>query len=209
MCDLVNSDFHRHGKDTVKALKLKILKKSNPGRQLLALTALEMCMKNCGAQFHVMVINKELLHEMCRLAQKGDQSGSADRDVTDKILVLIREWAENLRLPQYQERYQDLRRRGVLFPADTSRSASAAGVGADSGNTSGSSAAPMYVPRRTNAEAIAANLDHRIAMSFLVLGLATAGPVTVDDIRTIETSFPGFVETMRGLGADIDASTSP
>ena len=143
MCDLVNSDFHRHGKDTVKALKLKILKKSNPGRQLLALTALEMCMKNCGAQFHVMVINKELLHEMCRLAQKGDQSGSADRDVTDKILVLIREWAENLRLPQYQERYQDLRRRGVLFPADASRSASAAGVGADSGNTSGSSAAPM------------------------------------------------------------------
>jgi len=159
MCDLVNSDFHRHGKDTVKALKLKIMKKSNPGRQLLALTALEMCMKNCGAQFHVMVINKELLHEMCRLAQKGDQSGSADRDVTDKILVLIREWAENLRLPQYQERYQDLRRRGVLFPADASRSASAAGVGADSGNTSGSSAAPMYVPRRTNAEAIAANLD--------------------------------------------------
>ena len=142
MCDLVNSDFHRHGKDTVKALKLKILKKSNPGRQLLALTALEMCMKNCGVQFHVMVINKELLHEMCRLAQKGDQSGSADRDVTDKILVLIREWAENLRLPQYQERYQDLRRRGVLFPADASRSASAAGVGADSGNTSGSSAAP-------------------------------------------------------------------
>ena len=41
MCDLVNSDFHRHGKDTVKALKLKILKKSNPGRQLLALTALK------------------------------------------------------------------------------------------------------------------------------------------------------------------------
>ncbi len=55
---------------------------------------------------------------------------------------------------------------------------------------------------------IAANLDHRIAMSFLVLGLATAEPVTVDDIRTVETSFPGFVETMRGLGADIDASTS-
>jgi 3-phosphoshikimate 1-carboxyvinyltransferase len=46
-------------------------------------------------------------------------------------------------------------------------------------------------------------------MSFLVLGLATAEPVTVDDIRTVETSFPGFVETMRGLGADIDASTSP
>ncbi len=55
---------------------------------------------------------------------------------------------------------------------------------------------------------IAANLDHRIAMSFLVLGLATEEPVTIDDIRTVETSFPGFVETMLGLGANIDAGTT-
>lgn len=52
---------------------------------------------------------------------------------------------------------------------------------------------------------IAANLDHRIAMSFLVLGLATENPVTVDDVRTVETSFPGFIETMCSLGADITA----
>lgn len=52
---------------------------------------------------------------------------------------------------------------------------------------------------------IAANLDHRIAMSFMVLGLAAENPVTVDDVRTVETSFPGFIETMRGLGADISA----
>lgn len=50
---------------------------------------------------------------------------------------------------------------------------------------------------------IAANLDHRIAMSFLVLGLATENPVTIDDVRTVETSFPGFIETMADLGADI------
>ena len=45
--------------------------------------------------------------------------------------------------------------------------------------------------------------DHRIAMSHLVLGLAAAGPVTVDEPAMIATSFPGFVELMRGLGADI------
>ena len=52
---------------------------------------------------------------------------------------------------------------------------------------------------------IAANLDHRIAMSFMVLGLAAENPVTIDDVRTVETSFPGFIETMCGLGADISS----
>ena len=46
-------------------------------------------------------------------------------------------------------------------------------------------------------------LDHRIAMSFLVLGLATQNPVSVDDGEIINTSFPGFVELMNGLGAAI------
>ncbi|MFL5298245.1 MAG: 3-phosphoshikimate 1-carboxyvinyltransferase [Phenylobacterium sp.] len=46
--------------------------------------------------------------------------------------------------------------------------------------------------------------DHRIAMSHLVLGLAAGSPVTVDDPAMIATSFPGFVELMRGLGADIE-----
>lgn len=45
--------------------------------------------------------------------------------------------------------------------------------------------------------------DHRVAMSFLVLGLASKDPVIVDDGEMIATSFPGFVELMRGLGADI------
>ena len=45
--------------------------------------------------------------------------------------------------------------------------------------------------------------DHRIAMAFLTLGLAAEQPVEVDDAEMIATSFPGFVETMRSLGADI------
>jgi 3-phosphoshikimate 1-carboxyvinyltransferase len=49
----------------------------------------------------------------------------------------------------------------------------------------------------------ATHIDHRIAMSFLVLGLAAKAPVTVDDGSPIATSFPAFEGLMRGLGADI------
>jgi 3-phosphoshikimate 1-carboxyvinyltransferase len=45
------------------------------------------------------------------------------------------------------------------------------------------------------------HLDHRIAMSFLVMGLAAERPVSVDDSETIGTSFPSFVELLTGLGA--------
>ena len=45
--------------------------------------------------------------------------------------------------------------------------------------------------------------DHRIAMSHLILGLAAQAAVTVDEPGMIATSFPGFVEMMLGLGAEI------
>lgn len=48
------------------------------------------------------------------------------------------------------------------------------------------------------------HLDHRIAMSFLILGLCTDQPVTVDDGSVIETSFPGFKTLMNGLGARME-----
>ena len=47
------------------------------------------------------------------------------------------------------------------------------------------------------------HLDHRIAMSFLVLGCVARDSVGVDDAGPVETSFPGFVELMNGLGASI------
>ncbi len=47
------------------------------------------------------------------------------------------------------------------------------------------------------------HMDHRLAMSALVLGCAAAAPVGVDDAAFIDTSFPGFAALMRGLGADI------
>ncbi len=50
---------------------------------------------------------------------------------------------------------------------------------------------------------VEAELDHRIAMSFLVLGTAARARVTIDDGATIETSFPDFAGLMSRLGAAI------
>jgi 3-phosphoshikimate 1-carboxyvinyltransferase len=50
---------------------------------------------------------------------------------------------------------------------------------------------------------IETQLDHRIAMAFLVLGLAAKEPVRIDDMAPIATSFPGFIEMMNRLGAAI------
>ncbi len=51
---------------------------------------------------------------------------------------------------------------------------------------------------------IASQLDHRIAMSYLILGLASESPITVDDGGPIETSFPSFQELMNKLGANME-----
>jgi len=50
---------------------------------------------------------------------------------------------------------------------------------------------------------VATHMDHRIAMSALMMGLASEQPVRIDDSAFIATSFPDFVELMRSLGADL------
>ncbi len=50
---------------------------------------------------------------------------------------------------------------------------------------------------------VSTHMDHRIAMSALVLGLASENAVRIDDSAFIATSFPGFVELMRSLGCDL------
>jgi 3-phosphoshikimate 1-carboxyvinyltransferase len=49
---------------------------------------------------------------------------------------------------------------------------------------------------------VATHMDHRIAMSALVMGCASDQPVTVDDTAFIATSFPDFIPMMRSLGAE-------
>ena len=56
-----------------------------------------------------------------------------------------------------------------------------------------------YVP---GGGLVATHMDHRIAMSALVMGAASDTPVKIDDTGFIATSFPDFIPMMRGLGAD-------
>jgi 3-phosphoshikimate 1-carboxyvinyltransferase len=55
---------------------------------------------------------------------------------------------------------------------------------------------------------VTTHLDHRIAMSFLVMGLAADRAVSVDDAATIATSFPNFMSLMQGAGARIAAEAA-
>ena len=50
---------------------------------------------------------------------------------------------------------------------------------------------------------VTTHMDHRIAMAAIVLGFASERPVRIDDGSFIATSFPGFVELMSSLGADL------
>lgn len=46
--------------------------------------------------------------------------------------------------------------------------------------------------------------DHRIAMTAAILGMVSDGETVVEDVECVDTSFPGFVELFRGLGASIE-----
>lgn len=59
-------------------------------------------------------------------------------------------------------------------------------------------------PSALGGGVVETHLDHRIAMAFLVMGLAAGAPVTVDDASMIATSFPAFSGLMSGLGATME-----
>lgn len=73
-------------------------------------------------------------------------------------------------------------------------------MGADTLFVHGTGAAPV------GGGTVVTHLDHRIAMAFLVLGLASRDGVAVDDGSPIDTSFPGFARLMGALGARIESA---
>jgi len=102
-------------KDVVKTIKKRIGHK-NSKVQLLALTLLETLIKNCGDFVHMQVAEKDILHEMVKIAKK-----KPDYHVKEKILILIDTWQEafggsRARYPQYYAAYQEMLRAGAVFP---------------------------------------------------------------------------------------------
>lgn len=61
----------------------------------------------------------------------------------------------------------------------------------------------VHGPTRLTGATVECHRDHRLAMALAVAGLAASGPTTVMGAEAIDDSFPGFVETMQALGAEI------
>ncbi|MBM3501060.1 MAG: 3-phosphoshikimate 1-carboxyvinyltransferase [Armatimonadetes bacterium] len=57
---------------------------------------------------------------------------------------------------------------------------------------------------RPKGAAVRSHGDHRLAMAFAVAGLATEGPTTVQGAEAVDVTYPSFVESMRGIGAQIE-----
>ncbi|KAF7817136.1 TOM1-like protein 9 [Senna tora] len=121
ICDMLNNDPGQ-AKDVVKSIKKRIGSK-NSKVQLLALTLLETIIKNCGDIVHMHVAERDVLHEMVKIARK-----KPDFHVKEKILILIDTWQEafggpRARYPQYYAAYQELLRAGAVFPKRSEQSA--------------------------------------------------------------------------------------
>jgi 3-phosphoshikimate 1-carboxyvinyltransferase len=61
----------------------------------------------------------------------------------------------------------------------------------------------IHGPTRLHGAVVQCHRDHRLAMSLAVAGLVAEGETVVRGAEAIDDSFPGFVETMQALGADI------
>ncbi len=84
---------------------------------------------------------------------------------------------------------------------------SAAGVDVSEGGDSLTIEGCGGRPKGGNVQ-VETHFDHRIAMSFLVLGMASERPITIDDGTAISTSFPGFIDLMNQIGGKISETVA-
>ncbi|KAM4722548.1 target of Myb1 membrane trafficking protein [Rhinophrynus dorsalis] len=117
ICDIIN-ETEDGPKDAIRALKKRIVGNKNFQEVMLALTALETCVKNCGHRFHVLVANQEFVEGV--LVRTILPKNNPPTIVHDKVLNLIQAWADAFRsspdLTGVVAVYEDLRRKGMEFP---------------------------------------------------------------------------------------------
>lgn len=114
------------------------------------------------------------------------------------ILAIAAAFAEG---PTVMEGLEELRVKESDRLAAVARGLEANGVACTEGEAS-LVVDGLRVGARVGGGRVATHLDHRIAMAFLVLGMAADAAVTVDDTTMIATSFPSFRGLMEGLGAE-------
>ncbi|KAG1670193.1 hypothetical protein FOA52_014969 [Chlamydomonas sp. UWO 241] len=113
--DMVNQSPTVMSEKLCKALRYVVVK-HNPKCQLLALTILETCIKNCHPAIYGTLIKSELWVDMVKMvADRG--VNRVDGEVRDKILCMVEDYAKVLPQAEYRETVDTLLEHGVDFPA--------------------------------------------------------------------------------------------
>ncbi|XP_068605745.1 TOM1-like protein 2 [Brachionichthys hirsutus] len=117
ICDIIN-ETDEGPRDAMRALKKRLSGNRNYREVMLALTALETCVKNCGHRFHVQVASRDFIDGV--LVKIISPKTNPPTIVQDKVLSLIQAWADAFRscpdLTGVVHIYEELKRKGVEFP---------------------------------------------------------------------------------------------
>ncbi|XP_023205484.1 target of Myb protein 1 isoform X4 [Xiphophorus maculatus] len=118
ICDIINSS-EEGPRDAVRAIKKRIVANKNFKEIMLALTVLETCVKNCGYRFHTSVTTRDFIEGV--LVRSIIPRNNPPQVVHDRVLGIIQAWADAFRsspdLTGVVSVYEDLRRKGLEFPA--------------------------------------------------------------------------------------------
>lgn len=118
ICDIINSS-EEGPRDAVRAIKKRIVANKNFKEIMLALTVLETCVKNCGYRFHILVTTRDFIEGV--LVRAIIPRNNPPQIVHDRVLGIIQAWADAFRsspdLTGVVSVYEDLRRKGLEFPA--------------------------------------------------------------------------------------------
>lgn len=114
LVDLVNRRQNSATYEKLFKAMRRRLGKGKPKVQLLLLTVLETCVKNCGASFHVALGNSDLWSDIGRMV---DNKKRTDLQVRDRMLVMVEDFSRSLRPAIFQKTYRKLKNQGVRFPS--------------------------------------------------------------------------------------------
>ncbi|XP_006797951.1 target of Myb protein 1 isoform X1 [Neolamprologus brichardi] len=119
ICDIINSS-EEGPKDSLRAIKKRIVGNKNFKEVMLTLTVLETCVKNCGYRFHILVTTRDFIEGV--LVRSIIPRNNPPQILHDRVLGIIQAWADAFRsspdLTGVVSVYEDLRRKGLEFPAN-------------------------------------------------------------------------------------------